>query len=100
MVKLFFYIFISLVLLFRSQNSFAQSDSLTVFVKIVGPKYEKYRIYYEGKLLLETPRGGSYLNSIRVPLRPKYEQGDAMSFYIKKKGFFRIGYRTIPLGIR
>lgn len=92
-------ILISSLLFFKLENSFAQSDSLTVFVKIVGPKYEKYRFYHKGKLMIETPRGDFYLDSFKVALGSNFRQGSSLDIYITRKGLIRIGYWNIPLGI-
>ena len=92
-------ILISTLLFFKLENSYAQSDSLTVFFKVQGPRYEKYKIYYGNDLMVETPRGGLFLTSFKIPFQPGWIKDPRIYFEVQKKGFFRLGYKYVGIGL-
>jgi hypothetical protein len=53
-------------------GALAITDSLTVFMWVVGPKREAYRVYYKGTRVLSTSRGGGYLGSFHLPDRSAF----------------------------
>lgn len=79
-------------------GAFAAADSLTVFMWVVGPKREAYRVYFEGKRVLSTPRGGAYLGSLPLPPRPRQARG-RVDLFITRVWCFGLFERAIGLGI-
>ncbi|MCB2380460.1 hypothetical protein LGH70_22900 [Hymenobacter sp. BT635] len=77
----------------------ATADSLTVFMWGVGPKREAYRVYYDGKRVLSTPRGGAYLDSFQLPSRPNLRAAGRVDVFITRVWCFGLFERSIGLGI-
>ncbi len=86
-------------ILMGTETSYAQTDSLRVFMIGVG-EGEKYRIIYEGDTYLQfkTNKWSGFKKSFSIPYNPDWKVGERMySLYFLRKSGLSLWWRTLGI---
>jgi hypothetical protein len=79
-------------------RALSQTDSINVFVvNYADYKGEKYKFYYQGKVILEFKSKGAYTYKFKIPIKKNVKYGELLDLYIYRKGKFGLIYRNTGL---
>ena len=74
-----------------------QKDSVTVFILGRSQKGEKYKVYYNGQMILRFKSARLYMYDFNIKKGSDWKYGTRINLYIVRKGRFGVIYRSIGL---
>ena len=88
-------VLLALLLLCLALPGYGQTDSLTIFLIVNGPKREKLDIYYKGQHVISAPRGGAFVGSCKIPA----PQAKSLDLFMTRAQLFGLFSKDVSLGI-
>ncbi|KAA9333013.1 hypothetical protein F0P96_08490 [Hymenobacter busanensis] len=83
-----------------AMQGYARKDSLTVLVRVAGPKHERYIIYYRGRKVMTTPRGAPFLGSFNIPINNQQPNAEVDILLFRKNWLGIRRYITLGIPLR
>ena len=80
--------------------SWAQSDSIAVFLLVNGPTHERFDVHYKGNHMISSQKGGKFTGSFKIPIDQSWSKRHALDLFISKRRLFGIISSDVSLGIQ